>query len=99
PDLADGTVEVAARREVLDRAADAFERLELGSDEQLPMLVAAGVERADADRIAGDEVSALVAVPQGEGEDAVEVVEQRRPLLAPERQDHLAVGGGLERVR
>src|SRR5690606_39432801 len=39
-------------------------------------------------------------VPQGEGEDAVEPVEERsRRVLAVQRVDHLAVGGGPERVR
>src|SRR6201991_4873701 len=79
------------RREWRHVGAYAHQRFHLGSDAQAPFPVVAPVQRTHADRIARDDDSPLAGIPQGEGEDAVEPVEERRAMLSIERVDHLAI--------
>src|SRR5262245_27279427 len=81
-------VEVVPGRELLEARADADQGLHLGGDHQPAALVAAEVERTDAERVARHEVAAGRAVPEREGEDAVEQSAEAGAALAPERVDH-----------
>ncbi len=95
---ADPAVQVVAGRKHLDVVADADQRLHFRSHVQAARGIVAHVERADADRIAGDQVALRILVPEREGEDAVELVEEVDAVFAIQGVDHLAVRVGLELV-
>ena len=94
-----GVVPVAGR-ELRHVGAFVHQGLHFRGHPQSTFLVVAPIQRAYAQRIAGDQRAALRGIPQGKGEDAVEPVEETgRAVLAIQRVDHLAVRGGLERIR
>ncbi len=87
-----------ARRKYGDVVTDAHQRFELGRDVQAPSRIVAHIQRTDADRIARNQITPSVPVPQREGEDAVQPPEEIDVVLAIQRVDHLAIRCGLERI-
>ena len=82
---------VVARQEGLDRGADPFEGFQLRGHVELLVAVPADVERDDADRIAGDQVTVVRFVVESESEDAADLFEQSDAHFLVKGQDHLAV--------
>ena len=99
--LALRAVVVVPGRELGDVVADVRQRLHLGGHAQPSGRIVAPIQRHHADRIARDQDAPGGAVPQGEGEDAVEAVQPVTDVrvLAEQRADDLAVRLGLEVVR
>ena len=93
-----GVVPVA-RRELRHVGAIVDQRLHFRGHPQAALLVVAPVQWADPERVAGDDRATLAGIPQCEGEDPVEAVEERcRRVLEVQRVDHFAVGLGLEGI-
>ena len=90
--------QIAARLEFLQRAADAFEGLQFGGDVVVAVVVPSFIQRDDADGIAADEKHVLLRVIEGEGEDALQLVEKIRAIFNIKRQKHFAVGLSLELI-
>jgi hypothetical protein len=83
--------DTGAKGRVLD------ERLDLRTEQQV-VAGARPVQRLDPVSIAGDEERALVAIPDGEGEHAVEALDAARAPLAVGEQHDLGVGVRAKRV-
>ncbi len=88
--------QVVSRREGFDALAHRHQRLHLGGDIEVAVLVAAGVEGDDPHVVATNQVGILLRVVEDKGEDAVEIVQEGRALLLVEGEQHLTVGVGLE---
>src|SRR5690242_1572755 len=96
--FAAGAVVDMTRRERRHVGTHADQRLHLRGHAQAALRVVAPVQRADADRVARDQVALRLAVPQREREDAVEPAHEVAAVLAIQRVDHLAVRSGGEFV-
>src|SRR5690606_28698392 len=96
--LAAGAVVDMAGREHRQVGADADQGLHLRGDTETPFTIMAPVQRAHPDRIPCDQMAAGCAIPEGEGEDAVEARNAGRAALAIKRIDDFAVGTGLKGV-
>ena len=88
--------QVVSRREGLDALADRHQGLHLGGDIEVAVFVAAGIEGDDPHVVATNQVGILLGVIEDEGEDAVQIVQERRALLLVKGQQHFTVGVGLE---
>ena len=73
------------------------QRLDLGAEEQ-PVALAAPVQRADADAVAGEEDGALGEVDERQRELAAQLLEDALAVLLVEVDDDLGVGMGAEDV-
>ena len=78
--------------------SEAFQPLQLGGDHEVSDVVVTDVKGDDAYRVAGNQVNIFLLVVEGEGEDAVQILDEMDAFLAVEGQYHLAVGAGLELV-
>src|ERR1700758_1104761 len=85
PGLVEAARQVVARGEILDVPAVPDQRLHLRGDIQVSVLVAAGVEGNDADRIAGNEKVVGPLVVEGEPEGPAELVEEVGPVALVDR--------------
>ena len=90
--------EYMAGGEFTNSAAHRDQRLHLGRDVEDPIAVPTHVEGHDTDRVPRHHVEALVQVPEDEGEDGVQMIEQPDAVLPVECEDDLAVRGGPERI-
>ncbi len=88
--------QVVSRREGFDALADRHQRLHLGGDIEVAVLVTTGIEGDDPHVVATNQVGILFGVIKNEGKDAVEIVEKRRALLLVEGKQHFTVRFGLE---
>jgi len=86
------------RQEWLIRLAKALQRLQFRCDIQLAVRIVADVERNDADGITGNQKLVLLLVVEGEGENAVEFLQELYAPVAVEGENHLAVAARLELV-
>ena len=85
-----------AGKEGLVALALALQGLQLGSHVHLPVRIVADIQRDDPDRVPGDQEGVLLRVVEREGEDAAQLLQEIRSLVAVEREDDLAVAAGLE---
>ena len=96
--LAAGAVVDMPRRKRRHVGTHADQRLHLRCHAQAALRIVSPVQRAHADRVAGDQVALRQAVPQRKREDAVELAHEVRIAVAVQRIDHLAVRAGGEVV-
>ena len=96
--VAVAAVVIVARREGLILLAEALERLELARHVYRAVVVGAHVERYHANGVARNQELVGLLVVEREGEDAAELVDERRTLVAPQRQYHLTVAACHEGV-
>ena len=97
-DLAIFAPQIAARREFFNGAAYRHQGFHFRGNVEVAVLIVAHVQRDNADVVTANQVRVFFAVVQGEGEHALQVVQELGPFLLIQRQDHFTVRTGLERV-
>ncbi len=90
--------QVAACRELFNRAANRNQRFHFRGNVEVTVFVVTHIQRDDADVVATNQIRVFFAVVESESKHPLQIVEEVRAFFLIQREDNFAVGTGLERV-